>query len=151
MSELRNQVTPDRRRLAYLASGVWDGTTLPGRVAAHATGATRRARSDEHGTHLTYGDLWARAAAVAGFLGEQGIGAGDVVSVQLPNRLETTVVALGVLASGAVINPLLPNYPGPRACARLPDRTAPRRSSLPVRTASSTTSDSSPTPRRARA
>ena len=65
---------------------------------------------DEHGAHLTYGDLWARATSVAGFLGEQDIGAGDVVSVQLPNRLETAVVALGVLASGAVINPLLPNY-----------------------------------------
>ncbi len=113
MSELRNLVTPDHRRLAYLASGVWDGTTLPGQVAAHTTARPDgRAVLDEHGAHLTYGDLWARAASVAGFLGEQDIGAGDVVSVQLPNRLETAVVALGVLASGAVINPLLPNYRG---------------------------------------
>ena len=111
MSKLRNLVTPDRRRLAYLASGAWDGTTLPGRVAAHATARPdARAVLDEHGAHLTYGDLWARATSVARFLGEQDIGAGDVVSVQLPNRLETVVVALGVLASGAVINPLLPNY-----------------------------------------
>ena len=32
------------------------------------------------------------------------------MSVQLPNRLDAAVVAVGVLAAGAVINPLLPNY-----------------------------------------
>jgi cyclohexanecarboxylate-CoA ligase len=111
VSELRDVVTSDPRRLAYLASGVWDRTTLPGQVAAHASARPdARAVVDEHGASLTYGDLWARARRVAGFLAAQGIGAGAVVSVQLPNRLETAVVALGVLASGAVINPLLPNY-----------------------------------------
>ena len=35
---------------------------------------------------------------------------GDVVSVQLPNWYETVAVDLGVLALGAVLNPLLPNY-----------------------------------------
>jgi acyl-CoA synthetase (AMP-forming)/AMP-acid ligase II len=113
MSELRNVVTPDQRRIEYLASGAWDGTTLPGRVAAHARERPdARAVLDEHGAHLTYGDLWAGAASVAGFLVDEDIRAGDVVSVQLPNCLETAVVALGVLASGAVINPLLPNYRG---------------------------------------
>ncbi len=64
----------------------------------------------EDGTHLTYAELWDRATRVAGFLAAEGIGAGDVVSVQLPNQLDTAVVALGVLAAGAVVNPLLPNY-----------------------------------------
>ena len=94
MSELRNVVTPDQRRIEYLASGAWDGTTLPGRVAAHARERPdARAVLDEHGAHLTYGDLWAGAASVAGFLVDEDIGAGDVVSVQLPNCLETAVVA----------------------------------------------------------
>jgi acyl-CoA synthetase (AMP-forming)/AMP-acid ligase II len=108
---LHDVVTGDGRRVAYLAAGAWDATTLPGRVAEHAV-ATPDARAvvDEHGAVLAYADLWTRAVRVAGFLADRGIGAGDVVSVQLPNRLETVVVALGVLASGAVVNPLLPNY-----------------------------------------
>ena len=37
MSVLADVVTPDGRALAYVAAGVWDGVTLPGRAAAHAT------------------------------------------------------------------------------------------------------------------
>ncbi len=126
MSEARDVVTSDGRRLAYLASGAWDRTTLPGQVAAHATARPdARAVIDEHDAHLTYGELWARATSVAGFLAEQEIGAGDVVSVQMPNRLETAAVALGVLASGAAINPLLPNYRG-RELAHVFETARPR-------------------------
>ena len=50
-----------------------------------------------------------RAASTA-FLAARGIRSGDVVSVQLPNWYETVAVDLGVLAHGAVLNPLLPNY-----------------------------------------
>ena len=39
-----------------------------------------------------------------------GVQPGDVVSVQLPNWYETVAIDLGVLARGAVLNPLLPNY-----------------------------------------
>ena len=46
------------------------------------------------------------AAALVGL----GVGPGDVVSVQLPNRYETVVTDLAVSQVGAVINPLLPNY-----------------------------------------
>ncbi len=111
MSVLADVVTSDARRMAYLAAGVWDGVTLPARVAAHATESPdARAVIDEHGAALTYAELWDQATQVAGFLATEGIGLGDVVSVQLPNRLETAAVALGVLAAGAVVNPLLPNY-----------------------------------------
>jgi acyl-CoA synthetase (AMP-forming)/AMP-acid ligase II len=111
VSDLRDVVTAPARRDAYVGAGDWDAATLPGRVAAHAA-ATPDACAvvDEHGAELSYADLWARATRVAGFLVDEGIGDGAVVSVQLPNWLDTAVVALGVLASGAVINPLLPNY-----------------------------------------
>ncbi len=111
MTDLRDVVTSPARRAAYVAAGAWDTTTLPGAVATHA--ATRpdaRAVVDEHGAYLTYDTLWERATRVARFLADEGIGDGAVVSVQLPNQLDTAVVALGVLAAGAVINPLLPNY-----------------------------------------
>ena len=111
MTGLTDVVTSADRRAAYLASGAWDDATLPAQVAAHATARPdARAVIDEAGACLTYAELWDRAVRVAAFLGGEGIGGGDVVSVQLPNRLDTAAVALGVLASGAVINPLLPNY-----------------------------------------
>ena len=111
MTDLRDVVTAPARRDAYERGGDWDTTTLPGRVAAHASAQPdARAVVDEHGGGLTYGELWEQATRVAGFLAGEGIGSGAVVSVQLPNQFNTAVVALGVLASGAVINPLLPNY-----------------------------------------
>ena len=80
--------------------------TLWQRVHEHADGP---AVIDEAGTH-TYGDLVGDATRLANWLADQGVGAGDVVAVQLPNRYETVVVALAVFARGAVLNPLLPNY-----------------------------------------
>nr|WP_283251018.1 AMP-binding protein [Rhabdothermincola salaria] len=83
---------------------------MPGRVAHHA--ATRPgglAVVDGH-RRTTYAELAAEAAALAAALAARGVGAGDVVSVQLPNRHEAAVVAVAVLSLGAVINPLLPNY-----------------------------------------
>ena len=64
---------------------------------------------DERRT-ATYAELAADAARLADALARRGVGAGDVVSVQLPNRYETVVVAVAVLSLGAVVNPLLPNY-----------------------------------------
>jgi acyl-CoA synthetase (AMP-forming)/AMP-acid ligase II len=58
----------------------------------------------------SYAELQEDARRVAGFLLEAGVSPGDVVAVQLPNRYETVVIALGVLMAGAVVNPMLPVY-----------------------------------------
>jgi acyl-CoA synthetase (AMP-forming)/AMP-acid ligase II len=111
VTALADVVTTDARRRRYLASGAWDDTTLPACVAVHASQrADDRAVIAEDGAHVTYAELWDRATRIAGFLVAEGIGAGDVVSMQLPNQLDTAVVALGILAAGAIVNPLLPNY-----------------------------------------
>lgn len=109
---LRDMVTAPERRAAWRAAGLWDDTTLPARVAAHAAGdPSALAVVDAEGRREhSVGALWRDAAAFAGWLASRGIGAGDVVSVQLPNWYETVVADLGVLASGAVLNPLLPIY-----------------------------------------
>ena len=103
-------VTSPERRRAYEAAGLWDGTTLAGRVSAHAA-ATPDARAvvDAAGRH-TYGSLAGDAAAVATAMRSRGVAAGDVVSIQLPNRYETVVAAVAAQSVGAVINPLLPDY-----------------------------------------
>lgn len=70
--------------------------------------AYRSDRAD--GRRFTYaelGDLISRAAAS---LKRMGIGAGDVVSVQLPNWWEFAVVTLAAFRVGAVVNPLMPIF-----------------------------------------
>lgn len=110
MSRLSDVVTSDDRRARYLAAGHWDDVTLPGAVAEHAhTRPDAIAVTDELGA-MTYGELWEDARRVAGWLDSVGVDPGDVVSVQLPNWCSTAVVAVGILAAGAVVNPLLPNY-----------------------------------------
>jgi acyl-CoA synthetase (AMP-forming)/AMP-acid ligase II len=64
---------------------------------------------DADGTS-TNAELASAASRLAAALAERGIGAGDVVSIQLPNRVEGVVAAVAALSLGAVINPLLPNY-----------------------------------------
>jgi acyl-CoA synthetase (AMP-forming)/AMP-acid ligase II len=103
-------VTAPARRTAYVASGAWDDTTLAGQVAHHAvTRGDRVAVVDETGRR-TFVELARDAAAFAAALVELGVGAGGVVSLQLPNRYETVVAAVAVQSLGAVVNPLLPNY-----------------------------------------
>ena len=105
-------VVSDARARQYVADGWWDGSTLVDRVREHTrTQPEAIAVVDETtDSRTTYQQLWDDACRVAGFLEEQGVQPGDVVSVQLPNWYETVAVDLGVLALGAVLNPLLPNY-----------------------------------------
>lgn len=97
---------------ALRARGSWTPVTVVDRVREHA--ATRPdAIAIIDGTddrRITYAELWRDACAFASFLIGRGVRPGDGVSVQLPNAYETAVVDLGVLAVGAVLNPLLPNY-----------------------------------------
>ncbi|MFI4997387.1 MAG: class I adenylate-forming enzyme family protein [Hyphomicrobiales bacterium] len=57
-------------------------------------------------TRVSYAELYRRAASLAGFFHELGIGRGDVIAVQLPNGLEflTTYLAAGFV--GAVLQTL---------------------------------------------
>ena len=47
---------------------------------------------------------------MAAWLEARGVGAGDVVSIQLPNWYEFVVLAVATQRVGGVINPLLPIY-----------------------------------------
>ncbi len=55
----------------------------------------------------TYGELAIKVARAAGALRALGIGAGDVVAVQLPNWWQFVVVALACQRVGAVVNPIM--------------------------------------------
>jgi acyl-CoA synthetase (AMP-forming)/AMP-acid ligase II len=103
-------VTSPERRRAYESAGLWDGTTLAGRVSVHATATPEALAVVDASGRYSYGSLARDAAAVATAMRSRGVAAGDVVSIQLPNRYETVVAAVAAQSIGAVINPLLPNY-----------------------------------------
>jgi acyl-CoA synthetase (AMP-forming)/AMP-acid ligase II len=109
---IRDVVTTPERRAELEGSGLWNDETLVGRVTEWArVKPDSVAVIDQLGERSrTYAELVADAAHFAGYLQSQGVRAGDVVSIQLPNWYETVVVGLGVLGSGCVLNPLLPIY-----------------------------------------
>ncbi len=98
--------------LAYLTRGYWSlSETIPGllsRTVAETPG--RLAVVDDAGRRLTYGELHEASSRVAAALAERGIGHGDVVGVQLPNRVEATVAACAIEKAGAAVCPMVPMY-----------------------------------------
>lgn len=80
-------------------------TSTPDKLALLAYRVDRPAA-----VRLTYQDLADRVARAAASLRRMGVGRGDVVSVQLPNWWEFTVIALAAFRVGAVVNPLMPIF-----------------------------------------
>jgi long-chain acyl-CoA synthetase len=81
---------------------------------------TRRAFVD-HDVELTFEELGARAAAVANWLADAGVGRGDVVAVHLPNCRQYPAVYYGVMMAGAVFSPTNPLLPAADLAAQLTD------------------------------
>lgn len=96
----------------FLAAGLWSPTeTIPGLLARNARNAPESdAVVDDHGMRLSYGELARQSSRLAAALAGRGIGAGDVVGMQLPNRAEASVAACAIEKLGAIVNPLVPMY-----------------------------------------
>jgi cyclohexanecarboxylate-CoA ligase len=62
------------------------------------------------GEQLTFGEFAARAERVAAGLHRLGVGAGSVVSWQLPTRIDTVVASMALSRLGAVQNPIIHLY-----------------------------------------
>ncbi|MGK5730539.1 amino acid adenylation domain-containing protein [Streptomyces sp. URMC 124] len=95
--------------------------TLPSLIAGRAAatpGATAVVFEDEE---LGYGELDARADALARTLTAAGAGRGTVVAVAVPRSAELMVALLGVLKSGAAYLPLDTDYPAERLAAMVED------------------------------
>ena len=100
----------------------------PGILAALA--ATVHATPDgtalvaEDGT-LSFAGIAASATRIAAALAGAGVSRGDVVSVLLPRSRGTVESMFGVLAAGAVYNPIDTEYPDERASAIIEDAAPP--------------------------
>lgn len=106
----------DAERTALLTAGVGPHDELPAEPV-HVTVAQRSSEAPEsvavvfEGTRLTYGELNARADAVAGYLRGIGVGHQDIVGVALERGLEVLVAFLGVLKAGGAFVVLDTDHP----------------------------------------
>ncbi|HVZ09739.1 cyclohexanecarboxylate-CoA ligase [Rhodopila sp.] len=102
-----------QRRPAMRAAGYWFDETLRDHLARAVVATPDKPAviafraEDMTEARLSYRDLDDRARRVAGSLRALGVGHGDVVSFQLPNWWEFTVLHLACLKLGAVSNPLM--------------------------------------------
>jgi acyl-CoA synthetase len=102
--------TPAARQRYYQA-GYWQDKSLAQLIAASvAAHPDKTAVTDASGQGISYRELDDKAARLAAFWQARGVGAGDVVTMHLPNWWQTAVVTLAAFKLGAVINPLPPTY-----------------------------------------
>ena len=93
-----------------VAGGDWPNRTVAQfareRVAAHPDRV--QIIDGEHA--LSCAELYRRAQRLAGYFLALGLRPGDVVSFQLPNWWETSVIDLAASMTGVVTNPIVPIY-----------------------------------------
>jgi cyclohexanecarboxylate-CoA ligase len=110
---MSNDLSAASRRAAMVAAGLWRDETLLDLFRRNverlgdktAVVAPRAEKGDE--TRLTYRELDRISDQVAVGLSRRGVGEGDVVSFQLPNWWQFTVLHLAALKLGAISNPLM--------------------------------------------
>ena len=109
---LRDAMRFDGDRAAlYLERGWWSPADTLSRWLVRAASETPEAPAIAgDGQYLSYGELAGRVAALAGGLKGLGLGPGDVVAVQLPNRAEYLVSYLAIGAIGGVMTTLYVPY-----------------------------------------
>lgn len=107
----------------YRATGAWRDVALGDYLSEAARrvpdGVAAVSVSGESGERLgsvTYAGLDGLAGGISDGLAGLGIGAGDAVSIMMPNRLEFEALLFGILCLGAVYSGIPINY-GPREAA----------------------------------
>jgi amino acid adenylation domain-containing protein len=116
-----------------LLLGAWNATAaeVPSDRLLHELFEAQAARqpdavaAEADGDRLTYGELDARADALARRLCELGIGPDVPVGICLERSLSAAVALLGVLKAGGAYVPLDPSYPAARLKFFLEDSAAP--------------------------
>lgn len=97
---------------SYLEAGLWRrDETLQTRLNRHAVDRGHvLAAVDNVGGSITYGALLEQSIRVATALRDRGVERGDIVGVQMPNRVEAVVAAAAIEKIGAIVCPLVPAY-----------------------------------------
>ena len=91
------------RARRYRERGWWPGVPLAERFRRFVHDRPDApAVADDRGRRLGREQLWREAGRLGAELAERGIGAGDVVLIFMPNRVESLVAILAALRQGAV-------------------------------------------------
>ena len=88
----------------YLSQGWWGTRTFADILEKRATDDPERTAFVDAKSSITYRELWDQVKRFAEFLRRQGIGHGDVVTLQVPNRIEFAVVFFSLELIGAIAN-----------------------------------------------
>ena len=94
----------------YRAKGWWKDRRFSDLLEAHARATPEREAICDARRRITYGQLWAEVKRFAEFLRRQGVKRGDVVTLQLPNRIEFPVVFFSLELIGAVANKISADF-----------------------------------------
>jgi cyclohexanecarboxylate-CoA ligase len=94
----------------YRASGVWPDESIASRFVESVARRPASIAVVDGNRRLTFAELGDATIRFAATLRNVGVGAGDVVSVQLPCWWQTIAISHAVLALGAILNPILPSY-----------------------------------------
>ncbi len=94
----------------YSAAGYWRETTLVDAARSALREDPDRALLIEGKKRVSRRQVWDDALRLVAFFRAQGLKAGDVVSFQLPNWIETAVIALAARMAGLIVNPIPPIY-----------------------------------------
>lgn len=94
----------------YTKDGYWLGRTITDYLDDAAARTPEKVAFIDSRDAVTYAELARRVDRCALGLLHLGVGAGDVVSFQLPNWIEWIVVHYAATRIGAISNPLIPIY-----------------------------------------
>jgi non-ribosomal peptide synthetase component E (peptide arylation enzyme) len=94
----------------YRAKGWWKDQTFSQILEKRGRETPDREAISDARRRITYGQLWAEVQRFAEFLRCQGVQRGDVVTLQLPNRIEFPVVFFSLELIGAVANKISADF-----------------------------------------
>jgi non-ribosomal peptide synthetase component E (peptide arylation enzyme) len=102
-------VKPDLAQ-RWRGAGEWRDETFFQILAARAEAHPDREVFADGEDRITYGELKDKVERCASFLREIGIGRGDVVTIQLPNRIAFPIVFFALELIGAIANKVNPDF-----------------------------------------
>jgi non-ribosomal peptide synthetase component E (peptide arylation enzyme) len=94
----------------WRAAGEWRDETFFQILEARAEAHPDREVFVDGEARITYGELKDKVERCAAFLRQIGIGRGDVVTIQLPNRIAFPIVFLALELIGAIANKVNPDF-----------------------------------------
>lgn len=100
----------DEEIASFYASGHWQTSSFFDLATAQAGAHHDHTFVFDGTTSITYGEFRKRTVRLAAGLASVGVGLGDQVAVQLPNRTEFPLVAAALSRLGAITVPIMPIY-----------------------------------------